>query len=160
MPTMPAVFTRLLLIPLVVFAVCAGACSTNITDDDVDDAVISLTKFKAEMEQAKGNRLVILDARSVEAYAAGHIPGAAHLPMTAIRSNEKEKDPRIDRYKLKVVYGENRASSMARGLVKRLMAAGYGDVKFFAGGVEEWTRTGGELKPATGPVTPITRSVP
>jgi rhodanese-related sulfurtransferase len=160
MPTVPAVFTRLLLIPLVAFVICAAGCPTNITDDDVDNAVIPLSKFKAEMEQAKGNRLVILDARSLEAYAAGHIPGAASLPLTAIRSDEKEKDPRIDRYKLKVVYGENRASSMARGLVKRLMAVGYGDVKFFAGGIEEWTRTGGELKPATGPVTPITRSAP
>ena len=55
---------------------------------------MSLAELKASLENRRGE-MIVLDVREGDAYEAGHIPGAMHLPrgQLELRVNEDLKDP-------------------------------------------------------------------
>src|ERR1700745_2263860 len=57
---------------------------------------MSLDELKDRVE-AHDPQLVVLDVREREAYAAGHVPGARHLPrgQLELRVNEELPDPTL-----------------------------------------------------------------
>lgn len=50
--------------------------------------------------QAKQTDMTIIDTRTAESYAEGHIPEAVHIPLTALR----EESAKLDKAKLTIVY--------------------------------------------------------
>lgn len=84
-------------------------------------------------------RVAVLDTRSAEDYARGHIPGAIHLPCTAGRLAETLYAD-LDAADAILVYG--RATADARAVAESLAQRGYGDVRILRDGYEAWDRAG------------------
>jgi rhodanese-related sulfurtransferase len=95
------------------------------------------------VDQAKltPTALLLIDPRSRAEYEAGRIPTARNMPVTTFRTDRK-RDPRIERFDQIVVYGKDPASPIGRATTKRLVELGYGNVRFYGGGMEEWTLSG------------------
>jgi phage shock protein E len=84
----------------------------------------------------EGNQVshVLVDVRTPEEYAAGHIPTAVNIPVAEIAKNPPSKDKGA----LIIVYCRSGArSAKARSILTDL---GYTDVVDF-GGVSRWTGT-------------------
>jgi len=80
----------------------------------------------------------LVDTRSRDAFAAGHIPGAVSLPYTEIEQTEPTALPRN---RLVVTYGSSAACNAATKGAAALAAFGY-QVKEMLGGLEAWRREG------------------
>ena len=85
-----------------------------------------------ELEQKKG--IMLLDVRSDREYAAGHIPGAVHVPLPEIgdRVKKLKKDKEL------VVYCRN--GNQGIWAIKRLMGMGYKNLYNLKGGYSAWKR--------------------
>ena len=90
---------------------------------------------------ADEDELVILDARPLERYQAGHVPGAIHMPLSEL--DERLAKERFDPFDVVLVYGENPGSALAKALAKRLQTLGVDDVVYFEEGWAEYERRGG-----------------
>ncbi len=93
---------------------------------------------------SKGDKVLLIDPRPPAEFRAGHIPGARNINLPAVPAGKIDKS--LDAFSVLVVYGKDPASVSGRAMTKRLMANGYQDVRFFPGGVEEWTARGGTLE--------------
>jgi rhodanese-related sulfurtransferase len=85
-----------------------------------------------EFEQKKG--MMLLDIRSDKEYKQGHIPGAAHVPLSEIgeRVKKLKKDKEL------VVYCQNGSRSI--WAIKRLMGMGYKNLYNLKGGYNAWKK--------------------
>jgi len=79
---------------------------------------------------------VFVDVRERDEWAAGHIPGAVHIPLgeLARRKNELSRDQQV--------IALCRSGRRSLDAVDILTAAGFPDVKSMAGGMIEWSRSG------------------
>ena len=94
---------------------------------------MSLAELKASLENRRGE-MIVLDVREGDAYEAGHIPGAMHLPrgQLELRVNEDLKDPtrRI------LVYCEfGRISTLATATLRMM---GFQGAVALDGGMKAW----------------------
>ncbi|MBL8990319.1 MAG: hypothetical protein JNJ48_01930 [Phycisphaerae bacterium] len=127
-----------------------GGCESKTTDDSIEP--ITLEALRAEMADSRApERLLLLDARSPKDYAGGHLPTARNYAWERIGDTPQTMDPRLERFKFKVVYGNDRGSATARALTKRMIQAGYKNVRMYLGGLEEWTRAGLPVEKSPGP---------
>lgn len=131
-----------------------AGCEKGTSEKDINQGVL-LTL--ADVRDAIGRRdagepdhALLVDPRAPKYYAAGHLPGAVNLRLPDVRE-EDDKDPELERYSRLIVYGDNPGTAVAKAMFKRLLAAGYGRVKYFAGGLDEWTRAGGEVQTSEPP---------
>lgn len=86
---------------------------------------------------------LVLDVRQTPEFAAGHLPGAAHVELgdVAARAAELPRTPTV----LMCEHGER-----AMGAASLLEQAGYRDLAVLQGGPEDWTRaTGRSLETGT-----------
>jgi len=91
--------------------------------------------------------VVLLDARSLEAYVAGHVPGAISAPAPSLPGPPATAEA-LGRLGLSgeervVCYGDGAISEEASRLFWLLESAGASDVAVLAGGFEAWVRAGG-----------------
>jgi glyoxylase-like metal-dependent hydrolase (beta-lactamase superfamily II)/rhodanese-related sulfurtransferase len=98
---------------------------------------VSLSELKAQLEHQKGE-LTVLDVRERDAYEAGHIPGAFHLPrgQLELRVNDELQDPtrRI------LVYCEfGRISTLAAATLRSM---GFQAAVALDGGMKAWREAG------------------
>lgn len=140
-------------------AVCLGVAGcTKISDKDVlRDAleVSDVAKIVQKGEVAAGSSApstLLLDVRTAEAFAAGHLPGARNIRLPEI--DPKEKDPDLDRYKMIIVYDQNRGSASGMAVAKRLLIADYDDVRLFEEGFDAWKRAGLPVERSAGAPVP------
>lgn len=90
---------------------------------------------------------VLLDVRSAEAYAAGHVPGAVHLPHGKIIASRMQAWPADTLF---VVYCAGpHCNGAARGAL-RLAELGRA-VKLMTGGITGWVDEGFALRSGTSP---------
>jgi len=129
----PIALTAAVCLPLL------AGCSTQITDDDIRTVGIGEVQSLADRSADEPGVLLLIDPRAPSAYAAGHIPGAQNISLVAI--DPDRRDPALEDYDTIVVYGDDPGSAPARAMVKKMMAAGYERVRFFAGGLREWGKT-------------------
>jgi phage shock protein E len=88
----------------------------------------------SDMLAATPDGLTLVDVRTPDEYASGHIPGAVNIPVDQIADNP----PAADKQALIVVYC--RSGSRSRAARNALLEKGYTDVVNF-GGVGNWTGT-------------------
>jgi len=143
---------RILVLCLAIGGLLSG-CDRSTRDTDIK--FISVSEAKTLFDRAQRGEsgvAIFLDPRPAKEFDAGHIPGARHLTLAQVKPTSTP-DPRIMKYSNLVVYGNDPASATARGLTKRLIEVRYGDVRFFAGGLEEWNQRNYPLERAeTSPV--------
>ncbi len=120
----------------------AGGCGAPKTSDK-DLTIIDLGELTAMMDSAgrHPDRLVLVDPRPVEDYAAGHIPGAVSLRLPDV-GEDVRRPPVLDGRKTIVVYGQDPGSAVAKGMAKKLISLKYKGVRLFAGGLRAWRAAG------------------
>jgi len=87
---------------------------------------------------ARQNNLVILDVREKDAYAAGHLPGAMHLPrgQLELRINEAFPDPTV---RIVTVCDFGKISTLAAATLRSL---GFMHAAALDGGMKAWRDAG------------------
>lgn len=119
---------RLMVFVLAVFAAfiagCTGDDTLNQQDVDSDALARLIREYPADF--------YLVDVRTPEEYAAGHIPTAINIPLDTIAATfpVEKKDARI------IVYC--RSGNRSGQAQKILFEQGYGDVYNF-GGISRWT---------------------
>ncbi|HEY1180200.1 MAG TPA: rhodanese-like domain-containing protein [Phytomonospora sp.] len=95
----------------------------------------------------KKQKVTVVDTRSIEAWNAGHVPGAVHLPTGKVRHRAEGLVPR-DRPVVVYCWGPG-----CNGATKAALAfaeLGY-EVREMIGGFEYWAREGFGYATAEGP---------
>ncbi len=118
----------------------------------------SRTVTAAELTQALAEPRppVIVDIRGPDAYAAGHIPGAIHVPVHDLGHRRSELPTSLTQ---RIVLTGDTGKRLQAGATF-LVLMGYGDVSTLAGPLGEWPtdlETGAYEPPQRGPVL---RTVP
>jgi glyoxylase-like metal-dependent hydrolase (beta-lactamase superfamily II)/rhodanese-related sulfurtransferase len=108
-----------------------------LSDAAADIAFISMAEL-AERVKRNDPELVLLDVREKEAFAAGHIPGARHLPrgQLELRVNSELPDP-TERILVCCEFGQ--ISTLAAATLREL---GYIHAAALDGGVKAWRESG------------------
>ena len=109
-------------------------CGDNVSDRSL--RIVTYTDVADLLDRE--HELIVLDTRDREQFEAGHIPGAIHMPLSAL--DEDDAKERFKPYDRVVVYGENPGSALAKALAKRLMRLGVDDVVFYEQGWSEYSR--------------------
>ena len=84
------------------------------------------------------NKTTILDVRTPEQFAAGHLRDAKNIPLSDLGSRIGE----LDKQKTKAIVVVCQQGSRAEKAVKMLQKAGFDDVVSLDGGLTAWTAAG------------------
>jgi rhodanese-related sulfurtransferase len=103
----------------------AGADASTIGHDELVDGL-------------RSGALALVDVREPDEFAAGHIPGAANLPMSRFDAALLPKDKPVA-----LVCQTGRRSGIA---LAQARAAGRADVRHYAPGTKGWRDGGGPLE--------------
>ena len=101
------------------------------TKREITYTQISQAEAKRIMEEETG--YLIVDVRTEEEYAEGHIPGAINIPTESITDTKPEQLP--DQKQKLLVYC--RSGNRSRQASEKLAALGYSNVYEF-GGINTW----------------------
>jgi molybdopterin/thiamine biosynthesis adenylyltransferase/rhodanese-related sulfurtransferase len=102
--------------------------------DEVDPAVV---------REQVSNGAVVIDVREPEEWAAGHIPGAKHVPKSYLESRIEGAAPARDQHLILYCASGNRSAWATRTLVDDL---GYQQVESMTGGFTLWKDRGYEVE--------------
>lgn len=105
---------------------------------------MSLAELQSR-QAARANDFVILDVREKDAFAAGHVPGARHLPrgQLELRVNDEFPDPTLRI----VVYCEfGKISTLAAATLRQL---GFTRAAALDGGMKAWRDGGFPVEPSS-----------
>ena len=89
-----------------------------------------------------GERIIVIDARSSEAYRKEHIPGAINIPHRAMN---EETTKQLDRTALVVTYCDGIGCNASTKGALNMTRLGF-RVKELIGGLDWWKRDGHETK--------------
>lgn len=116
--------------------------SKNVMDNHLkhyaDKLAYEIDSWDLSVALSAGECVVIIDARSPEAYAAGHIPGAMSLPH---RKMDETSTAQIDRRALTVVYCDGIGCNASTKGALNMARLGF-RVKELVGGLDWWKRDG------------------
>ncbi|MBT2706589.1 rhodanese-like domain-containing protein [Pseudomonas sp. ISL-84] len=112
---------------LVLIAGLAAGCSSD-SGPDIENVNADKAKELWETEQAE-----VLDVRSEEEYAEGHIPGAALIPLPVLEENLDQLDK--EKPYLVVCRSGNRSAQASQILAEN----GFEKIYNMENGMNEWT---------------------
>ena len=93
--------------------------------------VITAEEAYAKMQEEEG--IIIVDVRTAEEYAGGHIPNAILIPNETIKDEQPEELPDLDATILIYCRSGNRSAQAT----KKLVEMGYTNLYDF-GGINSW----------------------
>jgi len=111
----------------------AGASDTLTVDILASEVYMQITQDEAMRIMKESDGYMIVDVRTKEEYATGHIPGAINIPNEVIGSEKPEELPDIDQNIL--VYC--RSGRRSKEAAQKLAAMGYMNILEF-GGIDTW----------------------
>jgi rhodanese-related sulfurtransferase len=140
--------------PLIVLAaalVLAGCGRGETSDRDVKlvelgEAEELVAIRRSPLGIGAERRGVWLDARTPQAYRAGHVPGALNIPYASVR----EEHQRIRGYDVVIVYGERYNDPIAVGMSKTLRELKYKNIRTLRGGFQAWENAGRPIEKGDG----------
>lgn len=136
-----AVLALLLAAAALIWGGPAG-CKSDIRERDVQTIpIVEARRITTPTTRGTQAGAILMDARPASAFAAGHLPGAINVRIDSVKSD----GPRNQTWSAApaiIVYGDDGASAAARALARRLMEAGYRNVRVLEGGFAGWTQTG------------------
>ena len=137
-----------------VAATTAGCAGDQVSDRSLRfvlprDAEQLVTGQSGLLGLGGASAAVWVDPRGEEAYRAGHIPGAIHLPFSRVSVEHTMLEP----YDVILVYGDEFNDPIAQGMSKRLLQLGHRDVRTLRGGLRAWTADGRALEADDGTPT-------
>lgn len=143
-PNKPANLAPIITLSCICLLTACG--SGNFSDRDIDFVNVSdaysLSKGDTGIFGLGNKTPVWLDPRNSDDFQAGHIPGALNLPLAEV----KKDDPRLAKYNVFIVYGDDYNSPIARAMTKKLLANEYTDIRTLRGGLRAWTNAGNETE--------------
>lgn len=122
----------LLLLPLLLIG--AVGCTTGEESDTIKDA----TEFRSAIAEPG---VVVVDVRTPEEFAAGHLPDAVNIDVEAASFDSAIAD--LDPSVTYAVYC--RSGNRSQVAVDKMRAAGIDDVFHLEGGIVAWQAAGGEV---------------
>src|ERR1700694_1514510 len=102
--------------------------------DEVDPAVV---------REQISNGGVVVDVREVDEFAAGHIPGAKHVPKSYLETRIEGAAPDRSQHVILYCQSGNRSAWAARTLIEDL---GYEHVESMTGGITLWKDRGYDVE--------------
>ena len=117
------------ILPLIMAALFLSGCTGG--TENAGYRQITMNEAVEMMERESG--YIILDVRTAEEFAAGHIPGAVNGPNESIGSEVVEELP--DKEQLILVYC--RSGNRSKQASEKLVALGYSNIVEF-GGINSW----------------------
>lgn len=142
------IIARCLLAIGVCAAGLAGCDSNKVSDRDIEflevDDAHSVSAGRAGVLGMGERKPIWIDPRTEAAYQAEHIPGAVNIPLGSLR----EDDPRLKGFNIFIVYASDYGDPLASAMTKRLLAAGFDDVRLLRGGLRAWKEAGNSVEPA------------
>lgn len=133
--------TTIIFILLLLIVLVASSCAKNEDTDDETDGVTTsesasvntIDADKAIEMMASGDPYVLVDVRTEEEYAEGHIEGALLLPLDQLETLAEEQLPDKDATILVYCRSGNRSAQASALLVE----LGYTQIYDF-GGIMDW----------------------
>jgi len=89
--------------------------------------------------------IVLLDARTVENFDRGHIPGAVSLPISRFDEFFPRHQERLQAARMLVVYCSGWTCSDSHELASRLFQKGLKVLFLYKGGMEDWLEKGNAM---------------
>lgn len=128
----------LLLICLVMLAGLVGCGNKQQADADTEgvNSYVCISQEEAANLMETEEDYIILDVRTIEEFAVGHIEGAICIPNETISEEEIAELP--DKEQLILVYC--RSGNRSKQASEKLAAMGYTNIKEF-GGINTWEGT-------------------
>ncbi len=120
---------------LLACALLAGVATSGLADDWTA-AEISPAELRAR-SAADAAAIVILDVRTAEEFAAGHVPGAINIPVDQVKARLAELEPSKD----KTIVTYCRSGRRAATALATLHAAGYGKLAHLTGDMPGWEKS-------------------
>ncbi|MCQ2405709.1 MAG: rhodanese-like domain-containing protein [Oscillospiraceae bacterium] len=131
-PIMPVIIADVLIVIAVIIAFVFAKPKEEKTEL-VREAYLEISQEEAKRLMDSGENYYILDARTEEEYAEGHIGNAILIPETEVKEKAPELLPDKDRLVLVYCRSGNRSKIAAKALVEM----GYTYVREF-GGIRTW----------------------
>lgn len=103
-----------------------------------DKLAYEIDSWDLKVALERGERITVIDARSADAYAAGHIPGAINIPH---RTMNEETTAALDRASTVVTYCDGIGCNASTKGALNMTKLGF-RVKELIGGLDWWKRDG------------------
>jgi len=97
-----------------------------------------LSPLQATQLINRGKTTAVIDVRSTDAFAAGHLRDARHIPLAELATRVGE----LDKAKVKTVIVIDQDGKHADKAARQLKTAGFEDIYGLEGGVAAWTAAG------------------
>ena len=142
---MTSIAERRVIILALAGAAAIAVYAANLRPHDAAHAYDAPARFNVrEVDTAEASRLidagaVVIDVRSQDAYAVGHIAGALNIPVVQLRTSLPD-NPAVDRAQPVVVYSGEAATGAEGAAI--MNDAGFSGAVTLRGGVEAWSRAG------------------
>ena len=86
----------------------------------------------------RGKSTAVIDVRTADAFAAGHLRDAKHIPLADLGNRSGE----LDKSKIKTIIVVDHDGKDANKAARQLKAAGFEDIYGLEGGIAAWTAAG------------------
>ncbi len=120
---------------------------SRVTDDVALEVVLPNPVMIDEVRPLQDAGALVVDARSPELYADGHLPGAVSLPMLEADDILSDFLQKVPRNQTLIIYCSGYGCPDSFDLGMQLLAEGYLDVRVFEGGYPEWRDAGLPVEP-------------
>lgn len=143
-----AIIIKLITVVFLSFTISGSIqAAPNILDATMGETTPTPEVSTAQVRQfLKNGSAVVLDSRRMEQYAAGHIPGVAHIDIKAGTPEyilEIEKLLGGDKSKMLVLYCNGPNCGASRSLARLLVEKGFTNVHRYQLGIPMWRTMGG-----------------